>query len=316
MLAAMKLLTADELAARTRRAVAAAVAAGRELGLDVREGRVLHDVFSVLVHLQPAPVVVRVPVVLPPGLDATAQSARQARELSVVDWLARTQVPVIAPSPLVPLEPVERDGISMTFWELVEIDASEHTFTESAEPVARAHAALRGYPRALPFLSPLAITMTPCLSRLHAHPDLIAAQDLDRATREWAALEPLCTSPEAFAERHPNAPLQVIHGDAPYYNTVWTPRGPLVADFEDATLGPIEWDLAFAGPDFLARYDAAAKQAGARAHDPDALRTLEAARMLQTVACLALVPELPLLASGLAPFLDQWRASPFAAGLG
>jgi hypothetical protein len=305
----VKTLTPEELSARTARALEAAIGAGRDLGLDVREGRVLHDVFSVLVHLEPSPVVVRVPVVLPPGLDLAAQRARQARELSVVGWLALNQVPVIAPSPLVPPEPVVRDGFSMTFWELVEIDRNEHAWAESAAPVARAHAALSRHPGSLPFLSPLAITIEPCLNRLRAHPELIGPEDLARATREWAALEAVCTSPEAFIARHQNAPLQVIHGDAPYYNTVWTPAGPLVADFEDTTLGPIEWDLASAGSEVLARYDAAAVEAGGRPHDPDALRTMEAARMLQVVACFALVPELPLLGPGLTPFLDQWRAS-------
>jgi hypothetical protein len=36
---------------------------------------------------------------------------------------------------------------------------------------------------------------------------------------------------------------------------------------------------------------------------------METARMLQVVACFALVPELPLLGPGLTPFLDQWRES-------
>ena len=33
------------------------------------------------------------------------------------------------------------------------------------------------------------------------------------------------------------------------------------------------------------------------------------------VACLALVPELPMLATGLAPVLETWRSLPFAGGL-
>ncbi|PRC52950.1 phosphotransferase, partial [Mycobacterium sp. ITM-2017-0098] len=50
-------MTPDELAERTRRAAEAAVAAGRELGLRVERAKVLHDVFSVVVHLEPEPVV-------------------------------------------------------------------------------------------------------------------------------------------------------------------------------------------------------------------------------------------------------------------
>jgi hypothetical protein len=72
-------LTPDQIAARTARAVAAATAAGHELGLEVDDPRVLHDVFSVIVHLAPAPVVVRVPTVLPRSYSAApaSQTAQQ-----------------------------------------------------------------------------------------------------------------------------------------------------------------------------------------------------------------------------------------------
>ncbi len=302
-----------QLSARTERAVAAAVAAGRELGIEVRAGRVLHDVFSVLVELEPSPVVVRVPVVLPPGTPLDVQRDRQQRELDVVAELVRAGARVIPPSPLVPLAPVQRDGFSMTFWQLVKIEPGEHSFTESAAPLAAVHAALARQRRELPFLSPLHFTLRACFDRLAERPDLLAAADLERAERQWRLLEPICSSPAAFAERHPRASIQVVHGDAPYYNIVWTPSGPLISDFEDTTLGPVEWDLAFAGPEVLAAYDEAAREAGIRVHDPAALRTMEAARMLQSVACFALVPELPILKQGLTPFLEEWRASDFAA---
>jgi len=131
-------LGADQLAARTARAVAAATAAGRELGLDVDDANVLHDAFSVVVQLVPASVVVRVPVVLPHGLDAAKQRARQQRELALVSWLADAGQPVVRPSPLVPREPVQRDGFSMTFWEWVELDAgAAPDYIADARRVAR-----------------------------------------------------------------------------------------------------------------------------------------------------------------------------------
>ena len=106
------MFTSDELAARTDRAVAAAAGAGRELGLTVTDPRVLYDVFSVVVHLSPAPVVVRVPTVLPRTVaaDPEAQAAQQRSELAVAGWLADRGHPVVAPSPLVAREPVRRDG--------------------------------------------------------------------------------------------------------------------------------------------------------------------------------------------------------------
>ncbi|MGI9002443.1 MAG: hypothetical protein ACR2GH_12350 [Pseudonocardia sp.] len=37
---------------------------------------------------------------------------------------------------------------------------------------------------------------------------------------------------------------------------------------------------------------------------------MEFARMLQAIACLALIPQLPMLAEGLRPAIEQWRATP------
>ena len=110
--------------------------------------------------------------------------------------------------------------------------------------------------------------------------------------------------------------MQVIHGDAPAYNLIRTPRGPLFADFEDTTRGPVEWDLAGFGPDAASAYDAAAVPLGLPALDRDVLRVMEAARALQGVASLALTPQLPALPEWLRPWLDRWRSSAFAGGLG
>src|SRR3954468_4693838 len=110
------LLTSDELATRSQRALAAAAAAGRELGLTVDNPTIVHDAFSVVVHLAPSPVVVRVPVVLPDGFELSMQTPRQTRELAAVAWLADRGQPVVRPSPLVPRKPVVADGFSMTFW--------------------------------------------------------------------------------------------------------------------------------------------------------------------------------------------------------
>ncbi|WP_257451911.1 phosphotransferase [Archangium lipolyticum] len=310
-------LTPSDLEARTARAIAAATSAGRALGLDVTAPKVLHDVFSVVVHLAPSPVVVRVPVVLPPGLDGAPQTARQARELAAVSWLADRGLPVVRPSPLVPREPVRRDGFSMTFWELVEVDTSRQPdFVAEAALAADLHAALRDYPGELPFLSPIAATVPTCLALLEENPGLLAPADLERARSEWAILGPVLSSRESFARAFPGVGIQPIHGDAPSYNIIRTTSGVRYADFEDVNLGPVEWDLTFLGPDGTAVYDAAAARAGVRPLDPAVLRVMETARMLQVVACYALVPQLPMLAEGLAPSLQSWRTMPFAGGLG
>src|SRR5690606_499648 len=108
-------------AARTQRAVDAAVAIATDAGLDVQTPKVLYDMFSVVVHLAPADLVARIPTVLLPSdaQDPSRRLARQARELAVVRALHATGFPVVAPSPLI-TEPKERDGFCMTFWPYVE----------------------------------------------------------------------------------------------------------------------------------------------------------------------------------------------------
>lgn len=310
-------LTPTELKTRTARAVAAATSAGHALGLDVGNPKVLHDVFSIVVHLAPSPVVVRVPVVLPPGLAGAPQAARQARELAAVAWLADRGLPVVRPSPLVPREPVQRDGFSMTFWEFVDVDTSRQPdFVAEAALAADLHAALRDYPGELPFLSPFALNVPTCLALLAENPGLLAPADLERARAEWAVLGPVLSSREGFAKVFPEVGVQPIHGDAPSYNIIRTTSGVRYADFEDVNLGPVEWDISFLGPDGAAVYNAAAARAGVRPLDPVVLRVMGTAGMLQAVACYALVPQLPMLAEGLAPSLERWRTMPFAGGLG
>lgn len=312
----ISLLTPDELAARTQRAVSTAVSAGRELGLAVSEGKVLHDAFSVLVHLVPAPVVARVPVALPVDLDPAAQAARQRRELAVVHWLAQHGAPVVPPSPLVPREPLQRAGLSLTFWEHVQVDAAATPdYVADARYAAELHAALKGCPVELPFLAPVTHTVPGCLRLLEQHPELIAAPDLERARAEWDVLAPLLASRAAFLRAFPHANVQVVHGDAPAYNLIRTAQGPLFADFEDATLGPVEWDVAGFGADAASHYDTAAARLGLPALQRDVLRVMDAARSLQGVASLALSPQLPALPGWLAPWLEQWRSSPFAGSL-
>jgi hypothetical protein len=300
-------------ALRTRRTVSTAAEAGRELGLVVNEPQVLHDMFSVVVHLAPSPVVVRAPVVLPFGLGIEALVARQRRELLVVSWLAGRGYPVVRPSPLVPLEPVQRDGLSMTFWELVDVARDEEPdYVADAALAAELHAALRDYPAELPFLLPITLGIPSGLARLEGRPELLAAADLERAQRHWAVLEPVLSSRAGFTAVFPDVSVQPIHGDAPSYNLIRTRSGIRYADFEDVTLGPAEWDLSLFGSEAAARYDAAAARAGLRTLNPDVLRVMDAAGLLRVVASMAFVPELPELATALLPFLERWRATPLS----
>ncbi|MFC0600213.1 aminoglycoside phosphotransferase family protein [Streptomyces palmae] len=296
---------------RAERAIALAVEAGRRLGLRADRPRVLHDVFSVLVHLAPDPVVVRVPAL---AVGTPAELAeKQRRELAVAGWLADAGAPVVGPSPLVPREPVAADGTSLTFWEFVnETDplgelsqadpkALEDRFAEQTGWAAELHAALADYPGDLPVLSPLVPAIGPALAELRKAPQSLTAADLDRADREYAALEALVAD---FPARFPQARLQPLHGDSPAYNLLRTADGHRFSDFEDVTRGPIEWDLTFAGPRGIAAYE----RAGGTRVDRELLDLMEGARLLQGLSALTVVPKVPELGPMLAPMIGQWRA--------
>ncbi|WP_459546638.1 phosphotransferase [Nocardia sp. X0981] len=300
--------------ARTTAAVDAAVGAARDLGLTVSDAAVLHDLFSVVVHLAPGPVVARIPTVLPPGTDLVSLAHRQQAELEVTRWLADRGIPVLSPSPLVPREPVRREGFSLTFWQFVAEDREkEPDYVANAEFVADLHAAMRAYPGPLSFLSaaePRSVTES--LALLAHRPDLIEAADLDRATREWRALEPLVRSRAAFEEAFPGVDLQPVHGDSPPANIFCGVDGDRYSDFELVTLGPVEWDLAGLGTAHETAYNRGARRHGMRPLREDGMGFVNAVGMLRAIASLALVPQLPVLVEYLRPALDHWRTLPFA----
>lgn len=303
-------MTAEQLADRTRRATAAAVDAARDLGLRPERATVLHDVFSVVVHIEPEPVVARIPVVLTAGTAPDQQSARQQRELDAVAWLDEQGVPVVPPSPHVPRVPVSRDGFSMTFWELADV-ADDHEPYRGIDIAwsAELHAGLAGYPNPLPFLAPFNHGLPEMLTALE-DVDMLLPAELDRARNEYEMLRSVLSDRIAFESAYPGVSTQAIQGDGPSHNVIRTKTGIRFSDFEDVTTGPVEWDLTLMGPGATAEYNVAAAERGLRATDSDVQRVMDSARRLQFVACLSLVPQLPLLADGLKESLADWRATP------
>ncbi|WP_367127845.1 aminoglycoside phosphotransferase family protein [Saccharothrix sp. HUAS TT1] len=301
------MITEEERAARSQRACDAAVAAVTALGLDVSEAKVLYDVFSVVVDLAPSPVVARVPVVTPRGITSTGF---QRTELDVSSWMASRGEPTVVPSPLVPAEPVERDGFAMTFWEKVEgVLPSDYDAVKRMPAVARLHSILAEYPGETGFFPGMQGYVDLAFDDLEGREDLLPAADLARARAEWAVLSPVVASPSAFAQAFPGVPVQVVHGDAPFYNLIETADAVLYSDYEHVGVAPVEWDLAHTGEEAIASYNATAVDLGLRTVDTDVLRAMERLRDLQMVAALAMIPQLPLLADGLSPTLQTWRAT-------
>lgn len=307
----------DELADRTRRATRAAVDAGRDLGLRVEQATVLHDVFTVVVHLAPEPVVARIPVVLAASTDPHRQAARQQRELDVVAWLDGHGVPVVAPAPGLPRVPVRRDGFPMTFWELADV-ADDHEPYRGVEVSysAELHGRLGGYPGDLPFLAPFNDGLPDMLADLPAdrrRDAVLTPADIDRARTEFESLRRILRDRVAFRSAFPDVPVQAIQGDGPSHNVIRTKTGIKFSDFEDVSYGPVEWDLALLGADAVAEYNRAARARGLRTADPEVQRVMDCARRLQFVGCVTLVPQLPLLAGPMTAAVQEWRdTEPFS----
>jgi hypothetical protein len=101
--------------------VATAVTVAAQLGLRSGEPVILHDANNTLVHLRPAPVVARVATMT----GAVRQGpAWLKREVEVTAFLVAAGAPVIPPSQQIDPGPHEHDGLSLSFWQLVEeIDA-------------------------------------------------------------------------------------------------------------------------------------------------------------------------------------------------
>lgn len=267
-------------AADTHRALSAAVAVARELGLRVGDPVVLKDGSNLLVHLRPAPVVARIAT---GTAEMRPDGAGLVREVEVAGLLARAEAPVIAPSGELAPGPHRRDGFTLSFWEHVAPADRPLDAVEAGRRLRACHEALATSGDTLDLARLGALTEAEeIVERLARDGDLGAADATLLRTVGSRVRERV----EALA-----LPLQPIHGDAHLRNVIDDPvRGPLWNDWEDAFLGPRGWDLAClyaALPPFGTHDPAAAGQAYRGYGEPlhaDVLRALVAARRFQMLA--------------------------------
>ena len=208
---------------------AARVLASRH-GLPATDAAVLHAGSNVVVHLAPAPVVVRV---------MTGTAALHAdpavwleREVSVCSHLARLGAAVVAPSDELPPGPHHVDGSWMTCWAHVAVDhaAPAPPPDELGHALRELHAALSEVPVHLEPLAAVRDELTGLIDRLD-----------DPRADEWRA-QLAALPPEALGM---GTAAQPVHGDASLSNLLATTDGRrLWADFEDVRRGPVEADLA------------------------------------------------------------------------
>ena len=212
----------------------AAVALGIEHGIRVVEPRVLKDGSNLLVHLRPAPVVVRVATF-------TARIRRDPlpyleREVRLAMALVAAGAAVAPPSRLLPPGPHVRNGWAMTVSAYVEHEAGAVPDALAAlAALDSLHEVMRRVSIELPLLGP-------------------ATSDLDLAIEFAVAngllAEPAAVDVRARRDRLVDALLvaapdrQPLHGDAFPRNSLVTPVGIVWIDLEDCCSGPAAWDHA------------------------------------------------------------------------
>jgi aminoglycoside phosphotransferase (APT) family kinase protein len=201
-------------------AAAAAVAAGRDIGLRVDDPVVLSDGTNVLVHLRPSPVVARVSVTLLRGTEALENELAFA--LAAAERGARVAAPADD-------RVHERDGFPITFWRYVEHRRAEPADAAAVGAALRTlHDAVADLDLQLPRFDRL--DEVESVARALDHPDSALMLRAIAAARERLGRLELVERP--------------LHGDAHMRNVLVTQTGPQWSDLENVCSGPVEYDLA------------------------------------------------------------------------
>jgi hypothetical protein len=192
---------------------------------------VLADRSNLVLRLDPLPLVARV---------AMATSASRVgmdwlrREVEVSRWLG----PALATQPAAhDAGPHELEGLVVSLWALEDVRGTAGG-AEAGAALAACHTRLSTYD----------VTRLPRLGgweearRVHdrlGSSTIVRAADRLRVARAWERAE---RTMEDAPRR--SASMQAVHGDAHLGNALDTARGVLWTDWEDAFVGPVEWDLA------------------------------------------------------------------------
>jgi thiamine kinase-like enzyme len=205
----------------------------RQQGLVFDQAVMLQSSSTVVLHLKPTPVVARVAggmtMVLRPG------AKWFARELAIAHHLAAAQAPSLRPSDQLPPGPYQEQGRVLSFWQWVQELPHPPKAQEIGQGLRQCHRALASFEGDLePWGG---------LREAECSWQGLVEQGLGKYL-DQADLKLLETVQQVLQRHLPQTNLQPIHGDAHLLNVLNTPQGARWADWEDAFLGPVEFDLA------------------------------------------------------------------------
>ncbi|WP_298375641.1 aminoglycoside phosphotransferase family protein [uncultured Bradyrhizobium sp.] len=185
----------------------------------------------------------RITIQLTPHLVARAISSDTAAvnsmtlELNVVHHLVRNGAPVVRPSAELPARPYVESGFVFTFWEFVKHSNADNHNVEhvslAANALRRVHDGFTDFRSLKDFWCPI----DRCRRSLVDETQIVALSEQDRSflLKAFDRLRALAAVP--LSDMRP------IHGDAHLGNVFITAEGAFWDDFEDACLGPREWDI-------------------------------------------------------------------------
>ena len=218
------------------RAIEVVRALARERGIDC-EPVVIADRSNLVLHLAPHDLVARVAMatsMVRVGMEWLA------REVEVSRFLDARGVPVTRP-----LEhggPFEREGLVISLWHREDVGGELDARLAGAR-LADAHRALADLAHDRVPVWGGWIEARAVLERARAssvrESTVMDRAELARVERAWERGERIVESARART-----ASFQPVHGDAHLRNVLATARGVVWTDWEDAFVGPVEWDLA------------------------------------------------------------------------
>jgi thiamine kinase-like enzyme len=160
------------------------------------------------------------------------------REVEISKFLHTRGGAVTVPSRHLPCGPFERAGLVISFWEREEVLEEPADPELAGKELCKLHALLRHFPIHTHEPWGAFREARVVFERAQQSP-LLEATARNRIVKAWQRAERIV---ETSLQRTQS--LQIVHGDAHLRNVMATRRGVLWTDWEDAFVGPVEWDVA------------------------------------------------------------------------